>query len=143
MIGSWGSGGGRGRGSRRAALLVGLVLVIAAHLTGAVHACSYAGFDPTPVVAQDLPRAVDGADGAGPAAPPPHHRHAAGGHSDHTADRPRAALDDGGPDGEAHQPVPSAAAGGRHARTGWRSPPGTSRPRSNGSARALVGVLRQ
>ncbi|MFF5858118.1 hypothetical protein ACFY8B_21220 [Streptomyces sp. NPDC012751] len=143
MIGSWGSGGGRAGRSRRAALLVGLVLVIATHLTGAVHACSYAGADPTPVVAQDLPRAAYGADDAGPAAPPPHHRHAAGGHLDHTADRPRAALDDSGPGDEVHQPVLSAATGGRHARTGRRSPPGTSRLRSTGSALALVGVLRQ
>ncbi|MFI0805788.1 hypothetical protein [Streptomyces echinatus] len=143
MIGSWvGCGGSAGR-SRRAALLVGLVLVIAAHLTGAVHACSFAGADPSPVVAQDVPRTADAAGEPGPQAPHPGHRHAADGHLDHTADRPRAALDDTGLGDEAPQPVLPAVSRGRQAHTGRSGRPGVRRHRANRSARALVRVLRQ
>jgi hypothetical protein len=139
VIGSWvGRDGNVGR-SRRAALLVGLVLVLAAHLTGAVHACPFAGADPSAVVAH----AADGVGGPGPTAPPPGHRHAADGHADHTADRPRAALDGTGLGDEAPQPVLPAVSRGRFAHGGWRGRPGVPRPRENGSSRALVRVLRQ
>ncbi|MFI9244796.1 hypothetical protein ACIGXF_19885 [Streptomyces sp. NPDC053086] len=143
MIGSWvGCDGSVGR-SRRAALLVGLVLVLAAHLTGAVHACPFAGAYPSAVVAWDVPHAADGADGTRPTAPPPGPRHAADGHVGHTADRPRAALDDTGLGSEVPQPVLPAVSRGRSAHPGWCGRPGVPRPCGNGSSPALVRVLRQ
>ncbi|MFF9765475.1 hypothetical protein ACF1GT_02450 [Streptomyces sp. NPDC014636] len=162
MIGSWvGCDGSVGR-SRRAALLVGLVLVLAAHLTGAVHACPFAGADPSAVVAWDVPHAADradgtrpaapppgprhvadGADGTRPTAPPPGPRHAADGHVGHTADRPRAALDGTGLGSEVPQPVLPAVSRGRSAHPGWCGRPGVPRPCGNGSSPALVRVLRQ
>ncbi|MEU7409105.1 hypothetical protein AB0B40_07220 [Streptomyces sp. NPDC042638] len=143
MIGSRvGRDGSVGR-LRRAALLVGLVLVVAAHLTGAVHACPFAGADPSAVVAGDVAHTADGAGGTGSTAPPPGHRHGADGHVDHTADRPRAALDDTGLGDEAPQPVLPAVSRGRFTHGGWRARPGDPRPCENGSPRALVRVLRQ
>ncbi|WP_251096246.1 hypothetical protein [Streptomyces sp. Caat 7-52] len=141
MIGSWvGSGGHAGR-SRRAALLVGLVLVIAAHLTGAVHACSFAGADPSAVVARDVAHPADGAGGG--MVPPPGHRHAADGHLGHTADRPRAALDDTGLDGEPPEPALPAASRGRPAPTGWSRRAGVRGSHGKASSLAVVRVLRQ
>ncbi|MFI0186874.1 hypothetical protein ACH4PW_04775 [Streptomyces sp. NPDC017082] len=142
MIRSWGSDGGRAGRSRRAALLLGLVLVIAAHLTGAMHACSFAGSDPTPVLAQDVAYAADTTDGTGPTAPP-RHRHAADGHSDHTADRPRAALDATGLGDGAHQPLSPDGTRGHPAHTGWRGPPGGAHSRAYRPAVPPVRVLRQ
>ncbi|MET8562652.1 hypothetical protein ABZV75_19365 [Streptomyces flaveolus] len=139
---SWGSGdGGAGR-SRRAALLVGLVLMIAAHLTGAVHACAFAGPDPSVLVAQDVRQAAGGADETGSDGPP-QHRHAADGHVDHTADRPRAALDDTFLDGETHQPLLPAGSRGHVTHTVRRAPPGAAPSCVNSSSLALVCVLRQ
>ncbi|MYW44178.1 hypothetical protein [Streptomyces sp. SID161] len=140
MIGSWVGGGDGGR-PRRAALLVGLVLVLAAHLTGAVHACPFAGADPTAVVAQAVPHPQDAAGDPHPSAPG--HRHAADGHVGHTADRPRAALDDTGLGGEAPQPALPAVVRGRFAHGGWRGRPGAPHARENGSSRAPFRVLRQ
>ncbi|CAL9282196.1 hypothetical protein [Streptomyces sp. SudanB182_2057] len=142
MIGTWGGGDGSAGRSRRAALLIGLVLVIAAHLTGSVHACSFAGVGPSPVAALEVVHPADTADGTAPTGPP-RHRHTADGHLDHTADRPRAALDDTGPDGGHHPPVLPAVPRGRAAHPGWRRPPGASRDRVDGPSLAALGVLRQ
>ncbi|WP_159049013.1 hypothetical protein [Streptomyces sp. NRRL B-3648] len=181
MIRSWGNGYGSAGRSRGAALLIGLVLVIAAHLTGAVHACAFADPGPGAVVAYDLrpvaeraedtglsalpsPRrpAVNGAgatvpaqpalhhghaagraEGAGSTGPAPRHRHAVDGHSDHSADRPRAGLDDSGLGGEAHPPLHPAGSRGRSPDTSGRGPRGVSLPCVNGSAFVLGCVLRQ
>ncbi|MFF8727027.1 hypothetical protein ACF073_11110 [Streptomyces sp. NPDC015171] len=137
------SGGGSAGRSRRAALLLGLVLVIAAHLTGAVHACSSAGPDPSPVLAQPVPHLADATDGRGSTAPPPGHRHAADGHGAHTADRPRAALDDTVPDGGAHQPPPPAVTGDRLAHPAWHRRFSRSPSCRSGSSLVLSCVLRQ
>ncbi|AEY93645.1 hypothetical protein SHJG_8380 [Streptomyces hygroscopicus subsp. jinggangensis 5008] len=142
MIMSWGSGGGCAGRSRRAALLVGLVLVIAAHLSGAAHACSFAGPDPSALVTQDVRQVADGADETGSNGPP-QHRHAADGHVDHTADRPRAALDDTALDGETHQPLLPAGLRGPLAHTARCRPPGVSPSCAHSSSLALVRVLRQ
>ncbi|MEW2516415.1 hypothetical protein [Streptomyces sp. NPDC046870] len=139
---SWGSGGGRAVRLRRAALLIGLVLVTAAHLTGTVHACSFAGPDPSALVAQDVRQVADGADEPGSNGPP-QHRHAADGHVDHTADRPRAALDDTALDDEAHQPLLPAGLGAPVTHTVRRGPPGVPPSCAHGSPLALVCVLRQ
>ncbi|MET9452133.1 hypothetical protein [Streptomyces cinerochromogenes] len=143
MIASWGSADGRPRRRRRAALLFGLVLVIAAHLSGAVHACSFAGPDPTAAVARHVPPVADDTGSGGSTTPPPQHRHAADGHADHTADRPRPALDDTGLDDEADQPLHPAVSNGRFTDTARRRPPGTSRPCGYGPPLAGVCVLRQ
>ncbi|MFF8881322.1 hypothetical protein [Streptomyces flaveolus] len=76
----------------RIGLLLGLVLLVTAHLAGAVHMSSFAG----PHVAVEVttcsqPEADDG-HGLGPA---PGHHHHADAHIDHTVDRPRTAADDG------------------------------------------------
>ncbi|MDN3260238.1 hypothetical protein QWJ26_10535 [Streptomyces sp. CSDS2] len=142
MIGVWGGGDGSAGRSRRAALLIGLVLVIAAHLTGSVHACSFAGSGPSAVAAGEVAQPADTADGANPTGPP-RHRHTADGHLDHTADRPRAALDDTGLDGGQHPPALSAVPRGRPTHPGWRRPSGVPRDRANGPSLATVCVLRQ
>ncbi|GHH27820.1 hypothetical protein [Streptomyces rubradiris] len=142
MIGAWGGGDGSAGRSRRAALLIGLVLVIAAHLTGSVHACSFAGSGPSAVAAGEVVQPADTADGTDPTGPP-RHRHAADGHLDHTADRPRAALDDTGLAGEQHPPVLPTVPRGRATHPGWRRPPGVPRDRANGPSLAAVRVLRQ
>ncbi|MGA5036972.1 hypothetical protein ACPCA8_07895 [Streptomyces capoamus] len=202
MIRSWSNGsGGTGR-SRGAALLIGLALVIAAHLTGAVHACAFAGPGPSAAAAYDArpvaggtdgtdpaarpPRyrhryvteeagekrptarppqdryMTDGARGTGSTAPPSHrraaaadgddaapagpfprHRHTADGHGDHSADRPRAGLDDTGLGDETHPPLPAAGFRGRLPGTRRHRPPGAPRPGANGSPVALGRVLRQ
>ncbi|MEU3522707.1 hypothetical protein AB0E62_02315 [Streptomyces sp. NPDC038707] len=141
MIGTRGGGGRAGR-LRRAALLVGLVLLITAHLTGSVHACSFAESGTSALSVRDVVRPADPADGAGPTGPP-RHRHTADGHLDHTADRPRAALDDTGLDGGQHPPVQPAAARGRATRTGRHRIPGVPPDRANGPSLAAVRVLRQ
>ncbi|MFF7093106.1 hypothetical protein ACFY9A_12010 [Streptomyces rubradiris] len=142
MIGTWGGGDGSAGRSRRAALLIGLVLVIAAHLAGSVHACSFAGTVPSAMAAPEATHPADTADGTAPTGPP-RHRHTADGHLDHTADRPRAALDDTGLDGDQHPPAPPTVPRGRAAHPGWRSPPGVPRDRANGPSLATVRVLRQ
>ncbi|WP_225810234.1 hypothetical protein [Streptomyces spinosus] len=139
---SWGSGGGRAVRFRRAALLTGLVLVIAVHLTGAVHACSFAGPDPSALVAQDVRQVADGADEPDSNGPP-QHRHAADGHLDHTADRPRAALDDTPLDGGPHQPLPPTGLDGPVTHTVRRGPPGVPLSCAHRSSLAPVCVLRQ
>ncbi|MEU5083248.1 MULTISPECIES: hypothetical protein [Streptomyces] len=141
MIGTWGGDGSAGR-SRRAALLIGLVLVIAAHLTGSVHACSFAGSGPSAVAAAEVAHPADTADGTDPTGPP-RHRHTADGHLDHTADRPRAALDDTGLDGGQHPPALPAVPRGRATHPGRRRPPGVPRGRADGPSLAAVCVLRQ
>ncbi|MCF3130440.1 hypothetical protein [Streptomyces olivochromogenes] len=70
----------------RVGFFLGLVLLIAAHLAGAVHASSFTG----PHVAVETaavprPPAETGHDHE----PAPEHRHSSGGHIDHAADRPR------------------------------------------------------
>ncbi|MET8772343.1 hypothetical protein [Streptomyces sp. NPDC004658] len=144
---SWGSSDGRAGRCRRAALLIGLVLVIAAHLTGAVHACSFAGPDPSALVpsalvTQDVRQVADGADVTGSDGPP-QHRHAADGHADHTADRPRAALDDTALDDETHQPLLPAGFRGHVTHTAGRRPPGAAPSCAGSTSLALVCVLRQ
>ncbi len=117
--------------------------MIAAHLTGAVHACACAGPDPSPVLAQEAPHGATGTGGTPPGQPPPAHRHATNGHLDHTADRPRAALDDTGLGGEAHQPLLPTVSGGRFAPTPRRPASGALPACENGSPFAFTCVLRQ
>ncbi|WP_189295635.1 hypothetical protein [Streptomyces cinerochromogenes] len=145
MIGSWGSADGRPGRRRRAALLVGLVLVIAAHLSGAVHACTFAGPDATAAVARHGAPVVaeGGTDSGGSTVPPPPHRHAADGHADHTADRPRPALDDTGLGDETDQPLRPAVSNGRFTDTARHRPPGTSPSCGDGPSLAVVCVRRQ
>lgn len=75
----------------RAGFLLGLVLLITAHLSGAVHASSFTG----PLVT------VEAAASAQPPAgcdrdhdETPGHEHRAGDHIDHAADRPRTSVDE-------------------------------------------------
>ncbi|MFF8997700.1 hypothetical protein ACF1GW_00835 [Streptomyces achromogenes] len=142
MIGTRGGGDGSARRLRRAALLIGLVLVIAAHLTGSVHACSFAGSGPGAGAAREVAHPADTADGTDPTGPP-RHRHPADGHLDHTADRPRAALDDTGLDGEQHPPALPAAPRGRRTHPGRCGPPGLPRDHAGGPSLAVICVLRQ
>ncbi|MEV5350695.1 hypothetical protein [Streptomyces achromogenes] len=145
---------------RRAALLIGLVLVLAAHLGGSVHACSFTGTGPTVVAARESAHPADTADGTDSTGPsrhrhqadtaavadptgPPRHRHAADGHLDHTADRPRAALDDTGPDGGQHPPALPAVPRGRAAHPGRCRPPDVPGDRAGGPSLAAGRVLRQ
>ncbi|MFH9404143.1 hypothetical protein ACH4JS_30925 [Streptomyces sp. NPDC017638] len=142
MIGSWGSGDGRAGRSRRAVLLIGLVLVIAAHLTGAAQACSFAGPGPAAAPARAAAHPADTGRDTGPTGPP-RHRHAADGHPDHTADRPRAALDDTGLADETHPPVLPALPRACPARSAGHKPPSPPRGRAGGPSLAAVRVLRQ
>uniref|UniRef100_UPI0015F08EC4 hypothetical protein n=1 Tax=Streptomyces sp. WELS2 TaxID=2749435 RepID=UPI0015F08EC4 len=129
MIGTR-DGGDRSAGrSRHAALLIGLVLVIAAHLAGSVHACSFAGRGPSAVAAREAAHPAGTADGTDPTGPP-RHRHTADGHLDHTADRPRAALDDTGLDGEQHPPALPTTPRGRATHPARHRPPGVPRARA-------------
>jgi hypothetical protein len=126
----------------RAALLVGLVLLITAHLTGSVHACSFAESGPRALSAPEVVHTADPADGADPTGPP-RHRHTADGHLDHTADRPRAALDDTRFGGEQHPPAQPAVPRGRATHTGRHRIPGVPPDRADGPSLAAVRVLRQ
>ncbi|MGW1157490.1 hypothetical protein ACWD5Q_27350 [Streptomyces sp. NPDC002513] len=74
----------------RVGFFLGLVLLITAHLAGAVHASSFAGpHVAVEVAASARPPADTGHEGE----PSPAHQHRAGDHIDHAADRPRTAVD--------------------------------------------------
>ncbi|GHE12762.1 hypothetical protein GCM10010339_77440 [Streptomyces alanosinicus] len=75
----------------RVGLFLGLVLLVTAHLTGAVHAASFAGSHLTVEVTA---RAQLPADAGHEDEPAPAHQHRAGDHIDHAADRPRTAADE-------------------------------------------------
>ncbi|MGW0285413.1 hypothetical protein ACWDXT_20195 [Streptomyces sp. NPDC003236] len=75
----------------RLGLLLGLVLLVTAHLAGSVHADSYAGpLMPVEVAVSTQATADAGHKGE----PVPAHQHGAAGHIDHTADRPRTTGDE-------------------------------------------------
>ncbi|MGW2722664.1 hypothetical protein [Streptomyces sp. NPDC001492] len=143
MIESWVSRGGSAGRSRRAGLLIGLIVVIAAHLTGSAHACSFAGADVSAVATHEVRQAADEGDDPGSTTPLPGPHHAADGHVDHAADRPRADFAVAGPGGDAAGPPLPAVSRGHFVHAGWRSPPGVSRSCDSGSALALLCVLRQ
>ncbi|MEV0180112.1 hypothetical protein AB0I54_12545 [Streptomyces sp. NPDC050625] len=105
----------------RVGLFLGLVLLITAHLAGAVHASSFTG----PPVTVEAATAAQPPAGAGHGhEPAPAHRHSAGGHIDHAADRPRATADEAL--AECDQSDPAAAASGSAGfavmPTGWGRP---------------------
>ncbi|WP_212913677.1 hypothetical protein [Streptomyces sp. TS71-3] len=89
MIGVWARPAATRR-SGRGALVLGLVLLIAAHIGGAHH---HATFDePFTVVVACTPQ-EDGDHATGSVEHGPWHRHTAGAHVDHSMDRPRARDD--------------------------------------------------
>lgn len=75
----------------RVGLFLGLVLLITAHLAGAVHASSFTG---PPATVEAAAEAQPPADTGHDHEPAPAHRHSAGGHIDHAADRPRTTADE-------------------------------------------------
>ncbi|ANP56811.1 hypothetical protein AVL59_26930 [Streptomyces griseochromogenes] len=77
--------------SGRAGLLLGLVLLVTAHLAGAVHVSAVAG-PPVSVEAAEIARPLH--DAGRESEPAPEHQHRSGDHIDHAADRPRTAVDE-------------------------------------------------
>ncbi|MFD1658407.1 hypothetical protein ACFSL4_09330 [Streptomyces caeni] len=126
----------------RTGLLLGLVVLITAHLAGAVHSSSFTGLPMTAVVA--------GCSGAGGdtdhgLTSVPGHDHKADGHIDHAADRPRDAVH-GAVAGSGDEPpaAPSPTAGPGEAYAARARPPDTLLPVPHGSGTfALHCVWRQ
>lgn len=103
--------------SGRVGLLLGLLVLITAHLSGAVHGASFAGPHMSPVaVISEHGANSDGSDA------PPGHDHKSGAHIDHTADRPRTASQDtpSEPGHDSGSPAASPAAKVSDAGGGWR-----------------------
>ena len=133
--------------SGRIGLLLGLVVIVAAHLTGTVHGSPFEGSPVSAVVTVGAQHRADG----GPLAPAPWHEPKAEGHADHTADRPRTVsvgdtvlgpgLDPGFDElalVPADAPVPVGARGAQEV------PPGLKGPSPYGrSALVMHGVRRQ
>ncbi|MEV3855099.1 hypothetical protein AB0J38_12325 [Streptomyces sp. NPDC050095] len=130
----------------RLASVIGLVVLVIAHLAGTVHASTPAGshLDVTVTACgheaqqQPSPHRV-----AGPL--PAHHHSSGDGHAEHLADRPRATGPDGpsvpGPDAPPPVPVaPAAVPGSRHLLLPGLDPPRAAHP---AAARSLLGVWRQ
>ncbi|MFH7338924.1 hypothetical protein [Streptomyces sp. KHY 26] len=92
----------------RVGLLLGLVVLITAHLAGTVHSSAFTGPHVGGLADRFEISAHDSQDGPGP---PPGHEHEMDGHTDHAVDRPRAAADDavGKPEHDASALVPAAA----------------------------------
>ncbi|MEV8547802.1 hypothetical protein [Streptomyces sp. NPDC051572] len=136
------SGARSGGRSCRVGLLLGLVVLIAAHLAGSVHGSSFAG--PYMSIAATTCHHHADAHG-GTMAPSPGHDHRADGHIDHAADRPRAAADDtaAGPDHDALSPLPPAPPGSPAGQIALHRPSGVSRPPGGPSTLALHCVWRQ
>lgn len=105
----------------RAGLFLGLVLLIAAHLAGAVHASSFTGpHVAVEAAAQARPPADTGHDHE----PAPAQRHSAGGHIDHAADRPRTTADGAVADCDQADPAAGScgSAGSAVMPTSWDRP---------------------
>jgi len=116
-------------------LVVGLVVLITAHLAGTVHSSLYEGPHVSPVAAVCVHH---GADGDGRFAPDPGHDHEADTHIDHAADRPRTVSADDtvlepGFDGL----VPTPAVGGGGAATP-RDPPAAVTGSSDGRSTLVL-----
>jgi hypothetical protein len=129
--------------SGRVGLPLGLVVLIAAHLAGAVHGSSFAGphLSVTAVACSQ-----GGAEAeSGTLAPSPGHEHKADGHIDHAADRPRAAVDDTAdePDHDGIPLIPPAAPGSPAGHAAWQRPPGVPRSPDGRSTLTLHCVWRQ
>ncbi|WP_330308433.1 MULTISPECIES: hypothetical protein [unclassified Streptomyces] len=137
------SGARKGGRSGRVGLLLGLVVLIATHLAGAVHGASFGGPHMS-IVATACPHR-DADSHGGTMAPSPGHEHRTDGHIDHAADRPRAAADDAAadPDRDALSPIPSETPGSVAGQVAWRRPPGVSRAPDGSSTLAFHCVWRQ
>ncbi|WP_051370653.1 hypothetical protein [Streptomyces sp. 142MFCol3.1] len=104
----------RTSGAGRLWLLLGVVLIVVAHLAGAVHGAALAGTHTAFPVISHADGAEYTADGIKPS---PGHDHTADGHVDHVADRPRTGEIGPGPghDGPDTPPATAVAPGAAHA----------------------------
>lgn len=98
--------------------MLGLLVLIIAHLSGAVHGASFAGPDMSAVAALSQ----HDVDDDGSHSPRPEHDHKSGGHIGHAVDRPRTAVQDvaAETDHAGGLPVLSPAANATDARAAWR-----------------------
>ncbi|MDX3695658.1 hypothetical protein PV726_36125 [Streptomyces europaeiscabiei] len=87
MIGSRAGAGAFGSAGR-VGLLLGLVVILAAHLAGTVHGAAFEGPHLDMVVAVAHHDAYDDRGGHPSPHPEHDHEHEADGHADHAADRP-------------------------------------------------------
>ncbi|WP_345645681.1 hypothetical protein [Streptomyces siamensis] len=126
-------------GAGRLWLLLGVVLIVVAHLAGAVHGAALGGtHTPFPVISR-----ADGeahiADGI---KPPPGHDHTADGHVDHVADRPRTGETGAGPGHDGPDTPPSTAVAPGAAHTSGGGPRGPLAAAGRRGIRALHCVWR-
>jgi hypothetical protein len=127
----------------RIGLLLGLVLLVTAHLVGSVHTASFGGPHLAAASAEgDQPETGDVDHGINPH---PGHEHKADGHIDHAADRPRDAIDGTviGPRHDAPDAAPPATARTEAAQAAWARPPDDFPTPDGRATLALHCVLRQ
>ncbi|MDR3081557.1 MAG: hypothetical protein LBV60_11635 [Streptomyces sp.] len=122
MIGLRGWASRRECAPARVWLLLGLVVLVTAHLAGTVHCSAFAGPHVGGIVDCSQLDPLDTDDDHDRPARPPGHEHTADGHGDHMVDRPRAVCDDAiaEPEHDVPSPVPVTAASGPLARPGIR-----------------------
>lgn len=141
----------------RVGLLLGLVMLIVAHLSGTGHGASFTGPHVSAAVEvfshhDHHDHHEDADDGTlapslghdHPGHDHPGHDHKGDGH-DHAADRPRAAVDDTVAEAEQDglSPILPAAPGSSAGPAAWHRPPGVARSRDGPSTLALHCVWRQ
>ncbi|NGO14563.1 hypothetical protein G5C60_44970 [Streptomyces sp. HC44] len=136
--------GSRAGRSGRIGLLLGLVLLVTAHLAGVVHGASFSGPHVSTVAAAWAAHGEHHEEKGDAVTPSPGHEHGADDHLDHAADRPRADLDDAvaelSHDGLPNRPGTADPAAGRAAgRPPWDVPD----PPGGRSALSLHCVWRQ
>ncbi|MEU1596038.1 hypothetical protein ABZ468_25075 [Streptomyces sp. NPDC005708] len=136
MIRQWIKVAGR---SGRIGLMLGLLVLITAHLSGAVHGTSFA----SPHMSALAVISEHDADDDASHAPPPDHK--SGAHIDHVADRPRTALQDTAaePDHESGSPAASPATMAPDICAAWCHLPQDSAAVQGSSTLALHCVWRQ
>jgi|GEM_PF-6685133 len=126
--------------SGRIGLMLGLLVLITAHLSGAVHGASFAGPHMSAVAV------ISGHGAAEDRSPaPPAHDHKYEAHIDHAADRPRTASQDTAaePDHESGSTATSPATRVADVRGAWRNLTHASTPVQGGCTLALHCIRRQ
>ncbi|MBP8535534.1 hypothetical protein [Streptomyces sp. MK37H] len=128
----------------RAALLLGLVVLIAVHLAGVAHGAAFEGPHVGLATVGSCVHPGEKSDIAEPTAPAPGHQHEAHGHIDHAVDRPRDSAHDHGPAPAHEGPSPTSSPAAWPFPDAARHPANVSRAPGGGrSTLALHCVWRQ
>ncbi|MCN9244083.1 hypothetical protein NGF19_25440 [Streptomyces sp. RY43-2] len=127
----------------RIGLLLGLVMLVTAHLAGSIHAASFGGpHSASADVDRSRPATADADHGFNPA---PGHDHKADGHIDHAVDRPRDTVDGAvsEPGHDTPDTAPPTTARAEAAHAAWTLPPRLFPVPDGRATLALHCVLRQ